>query len=247
MKQTISIIFTICLIITACTTAVPTPTSTPPPTYTPTKLPTKTPAPTHTPKPTNTPRPTFTASPTPEPKRYSGTGDDVIELPVGAVGVLLIVGNKNSNYFGVEAFDAGNNQVDLLVNTTDPYEGRVPLNLIGDDVARLQITANGEWSIDYLPVATYDHISTKRGIVALIGRGDDVWLFKPSLSPKIISISGNAISGYFGVKAYGLKRSDLVVNTTDPYDGLYLYPSSLGELILLVITADDDWLITIQE
>ena len=241
-----SILFILVLILSACVPSAPIPTSTP--TATNTKQPTKTPAPTRTPRPSYTPRPTSTrVIPTVTVQEYIGQGDGVIELPKDAVGVLHIVGNSTSSYFGVEAFDAKNNQVDLFVNTTDPYDGRVPLNVLGDGIARLQVTASGEWKITYLPLAAYDHVSKEAGIVPLFGKGDDVWFFKSPLKPVILTITGNKSSGYFAVKLYGLEGSDLAVNTTDPYDGVYLYSASLGDLILIVITAEDDWTVIIQE
>jgi len=217
-----------------------------------TPIPTQTAYLTYTAIPTNTPRPTntpliFTPTPIPTSKTYEGSGDSVIELPVAAYGFLHIVGNSSSNYFGVEAFDAQNNSVDLLVNTTDPYDGRLMLNLVGEEIARLQISASNTWIVEYIPFAAYDHINQGKGIIPLIGKGDDVWVFQSTIRPKIITIKGNSASRYFGVEVYGLKDSDLAVNTTDPYSGIYLYPASLGDLLFIVITAEGDWNVIIQE
>lgn len=231
----------ICLVLVACAP------SAPPATATPTATATFTPRPIPTPIPTRTKLPTYTPSPAPTlPPRahFEGTGDNIVELPIGAVGVLRIIGNAGSDYFGVEAFDRNNNEVDLLVNTTDPYDGRVPLNLFGDEIVRLQITASGPWTVEYIPINDYEHTYTK--FQPLTGDGDDVWIFKPPLKVDTIKIVGNNSSGYFSVKLYGMKGSDLAVNTTDPYNGIYLYSTSLGNLILIVITAEDTWNIFIN-
>ena len=179
---------------------------------------------------------------------YQGNGDQVIDLPTDTYGVLQITGNSGSHYFGVEGFDANNNSVDLLVNTTDSYDGRIAVNLFGDKIARLQVSATGDWTVKYIPLGAYDHKYTKNEILfPLIGKGDDIWLFTIKVMPKTIIIKGNASNSYFGVKFYGLNDYDLAVNTTEKYNGIYLYPASLGYLVAIVITASDDWNIIIQQ
>ena len=59
--------------------------------------------------------------------------------------------------------------------------------------------------------------------------------------PDLAKITGNTESQHFAVISYG-KTSDLLVNTTDPYDGTVILSS---DVILLEINAVGDWLIEI--
>jgi len=206
-------------------------------------VPTNTPQPTNTPLPTNTPVPTLTPTPLPQPQNFQGEGDMVVDLPSDSIGVLHIVGNSASRYFGVKGFDANNNELDSLVNTTDIYDGRVPLNFYDDGIARLQVTGQGGWNITYYPISSYDHFIASS--LTISGNGDDVWLCT-GIMPDKLKIFGNQASRYFGVKVIGdSNRYDSAVNTTDPYSGEYLYPANLGELLAIVVTAQDQWEITI--
>lgn len=221
----------------------PTPTLTPKPTNTP--RPTNTPKPTNTPRPTNTPTPvppTPTPTPVPTPIVYTGSGDNVIEIqkpgdPNGPA-LLYIRGNAASRYFGVESYDAAGNQVDLLVNTTDVYEGVVPLDFLDDEqTTRLQISAVGEWYIEVRPLSMARRV-TVPGTIS--GSGDDVFIIDGT--PDIAHIVGNAEGRYFGVVAYG-DRYQLLVNETDPYDGRVIVASSA---IIIEVMATGGWEITFE-
>lgn len=203
--------------------------------------------PVDTPLPANTPLPSLTPTALPQPQTYQGEGDTVVDLPPGALGVLHIVGNSESRYFGVEGFDAYNNKVGLLVNTTDIYDGRVPVNLdyLESGIVRLQITGQGAWSITYNPVWSYDHYVRDLTNLTIAGKNDDVWISSLHIAPNKLQISGNQTSRYFGVKVIGYSGNNLAVNTTDPYNGEFLYSSGLGELLAIVITAQGEWQITI--
>ncbi len=63
---------------------------------------------------------------TPESVVYSGTGDDVITLaPFEGVYVFNIIGNSSNNHFSVKSYTSDGDYVDLLVNTTEEYNGTV--------------------------------------------------------------------------------------------------------------------------
>lgn len=227
-------------------TATSEPASTPEPTatttLTPTPEPTNTPAPTATPQPTSTPTPEPTATPAPQPVVYSGTGTNVIDIqkpgdPDAAV-LVYIRGNAGSRYFGVESYDDAGEQVDLLVNTTDPYEGVVLMDIGNDDqTTRLQITAEGEWFIELRPLNTARRVSVPGTIE---GTGDDVFIVDGD--PDVAQISGNADGRYFGVWAYG-DRGHLLVNTTDPYDGRVIVAR---DIVLVEVKAVGGWRIAFE-
>lgn len=217
-------------------TATPAPTNTPEPTAT--TEPTATPAPTATPTPVP---PTPTPTPLPEPRVYTGSGDDVvnIEKPGGSDAVLVYVrGNAAGRYFGVASFDAQGSQVDLLVNTTDPYEGIVLMDIRQNDRStRLQITAEGEWHIELRPLATARRVVVPGSIE---GTGDDVFIVDGT--PDIAQITGNAAGRHMGIWGYG-SRAHLLVNTTDPYDGRVIIAQ---DVVLIEVSAIGPWSITFE-
>ena len=234
----------------------PLPTYTLPPTYTPRPTYTKPPKPTSTPGPTNTPKPTATptASPTPvptatpvpppEPIVYTGTGDTIldIESPVWLV-TLHIVGNAGGQHFAVTSYDKNGEYIDLLVNTTDPYDGYRPIGLLDQStVTRLEITGGGEWRLEALPLEL-----SREGHVLMVpgtyeGTSDDVVFIGQNLPDKA-TIRGNQASAHFGVIGHN-GGWDLLVNTTDPYDGTVLLHI---DTYALEITAEGAWSIAVTD
>ena len=221
------------------------PTYTSYPTYTPypspTLLPTDTPLPTE--QPTETPLP-VTPTAVPEPVIYKGSGDSVIDLDmtIGRIGILHVVGNSASRYFGVSGFDKDGNRTGAIVNTTDPYDGYRPLNFTDQETTiRLEITASGEWEVTHFPfVTTYLHQLAVPGTIT--GKGDDV-LFLTGSKPDILHVAGNSGSNYFGLIGYTVEaKRESLVNTTDSYDGNVIAPSGL---MLLEIIAVGDWTIEV--
>ncbi len=191
--------------------------------------------------PTPTPIPP-TPTPLPEPKAYSGSGSDVvaIEKPGGldAVVIVHVVGNAESSYFGVTGFDEAGKQTDLLVNTTDPYDGITLLDARkGQTTTRLQVEAQGDWTIEVRPLAM------ARGAAVpgtTSGAGDDVLLLDGE--PDTAHIVGNAEGRYFGVIGHG-KRYDLLVNTTDPYDGRVIVNR---DTVVIEVKATGEWEVTFE-
>lgn len=225
-------------------TATIAPTATPAPTNTP--APTATPAPTNTRKPTFTPRPTLTPSPVPTPIVLEGSGDGVIDADTTLCPCILEVeGNQSSRHFAVENFDASGNQIDLLVNTTDAYVGRVPIDFLDSEkTARFQITARGAWKLTLFPLSIYlDYRG--RNITPpgkITGAGDDIVILLGSKKPDLAKVSGNQASRFFAVIAWGLNGRDLLINTTDAYDGTVIMPA---DALILEIKADGDWSVEI--
>lgn len=228
------------------------PTLAPKPTATPSPPPTKTPIPTDTATPTDTPPPTDTLTPTPPPDtptpvvtatpaEFSGNGDSIVDVAKSNEPMIAIIqGNSEGRLFAVTSLDANNQHIALLVNTTDPYFGVRPVDFrTGELTTRFEVKAIGGWSIDLLPLTSANKLNVPSEIK---GSGDDVLILTGGI-PDIAAITGNSSSRLFAVVGYG-SRSDLLVNTTDPYQGqVILNPDTL----VLVITAMDEWSIAIAE
>lgn len=230
---------------TATPTLTPTATRTPTPTLTPTATETPTPKPTDTPRPSPTP----TATDTPRPiHRYEGAGSDVVDVVTGGEpAVICITGNQADRYFGIETYDVNNDRIDVLVNTTSPYNGCRPLDWRDDeDTDRLIVDAIGPWEIEVIPFEVnerfMDFVAEIPGTVE--GNGDDViFIRRTNGDPDIARITGNDASRYFGVVQYSHNGIDILVNTTDPYDGVVLLDPSL---ILMEVVAMGPWTIEIE-
>lgn len=213
-------------------TAIPTPTDTP--TITPTPLPTDTPAPTAT--STSTPTPTVT----PTPIIIEGVGDAVVDVDrPDDPSIIHITGNAASRHFAVRSYGNDGQRLDLLVNTTSPYDGRKPLDfLVGEHATRFEVSATGPWTISILPLTAAQVLRVPGSIE---GRGDDV-VFLIGDTPDLATIVGNDSSRHFAVRGYGSGRPRLLVNTTDAYQGTV---SLDADTLILVISAAGDWTIDV--
>jgi len=203
----------------------------------PTEEPTDTPIPEPTATPTEPPSPT----PPPEPIVLEGSGDSVVDLenPFD-VAIAHIVGNAASVYFGVENYGADGESIDLLVNTTDPYNGIRPLDFReGEHTTRFEVTATGDWSITVMSLL---EARQRSGPGTIEGVGDDVFVLTGE-TPDVSNIIGNAEGLYFGVMSYG-EDSDLLVNTTDPYEGTVIVDPST---FVIEVNATGPWTINISE
>lgn len=171
----------------------------------------------------------------PEPVIYTGKGDDVIDVtPPDGVWVLHAIGNKEERHFAVKGYDSAGNPTELFVNTTDPYDGTTLDPSLS--TATLEINATGEWTIEFLPAVTLQTISKGETVT---GSGDTVLLVVSYGSSA--TITGNTDERHFAVKSYGNSRNNLMVNTTDPYEGKVMIK---GEPIFLEINAVGEWSIT---
>ena len=200
--------------------------------------------PTKTPKPTNTPSPTATPTPIPEPISLAGSGDSVVDFDLqGKPAIVHITGNATGHHFAVESYDNTGERLDLLVNTTDPYDGFRPIDWLDDEyTTRFQVTANGAWTIDIVPLAPIPE--TQRHILSIPGTyegtDDDVIILAEG-TPDLATIEGNAGGHHFAVTGWSNRR-ELLVNTVDPYEGTVILSS---DTFALEIVAQGDWSVTV--
>lgn len=202
-------------------------------------LPTSTPEP---PTPTDTPE-APTVTPTPEPTAtpaiFSGSGDSIVDVSKPELPMIAVIqGNEGSNHFAVATLDTNNEQIDLLVNTIDPYLGVIPIDFqTGELTARLEIKATGGWRIDLLPLTSAEKLSVPG---QFIGSNDNVLILEGS-PPDVATITGNSVAHHFAVTGYG-DYSDILVNTIEPYQGqVILKPDT----VVLAIKATGEWTIAV--
>lgn len=173
----------------------------------------------------------------PESIEFTGTGDDVLELaPYDGIYVFYITGNAAGNHFSVTTYDENGNYGELLVNTTDPYIGMVLEE--AQSAAMLEISATGDWKITQTSV--YGFTPYKAGDT-ISGTGDGV--FRVVNAGKTAQITGNSEGRHFAVHGYGATSSDLLVNTTDPYEGTVMLKC---DPVLMTVNAVGEWSITLN-
>lgn len=195
---------------------------------------------TSTPNPTNIP--SVTPSPVPDTVILTGTGDSVIDfVNPFSISIVHITGNSIRNHFAVINYDANGEYLDLLVNTTDPYDGIRPMDFHhSEHTSRFEITSSGDWRIEVQPLTNARNLNLSGSIE---GNGDDVIILSGP-NPDLARISGNTESHHFSVTSYDSygNYSDLLVNTTDPYDGTVILEKNVR---ILVINSDGFWRIEI--
>ena len=217
------------------------PEATEPPAPTDTPEPTNTPRPTATPRPTDTPEPTLTPTPPPDPIVLTGSGDDIVDVEKWeGPAVARITGNTAGAHFAVMNYDAQGNQIDLLVNTTDPYSGIRPLDLLDSQhTTQFEVKATGDWTIEVLPFLENATSVEVPGTTS--GTGDAVLILLDEAATA--NVTGNAAGSHFAVIGYGGFFPDLLVNTTDPFDGRVILSR---DTVLIAVTATGGWTITFE-
>lgn len=227
-------------------TPIPTSTQVPTSTPTPTPLPTNTP----TPKPTAIPKPTATLKPTDIPKESEQDDEIIVDISIEPTllysfegkgdDVITDVYIEKGKYVKFICMDEGHKSLkvyfeddwDLLVNSTEPYEGTTFLHIKYDTDVMFEINADEEWVLEIYDFGfcTKDDFS---------GTGDYVSpLFIPTSNVYEIN---SEFDGHFAVKGYyGDFEYDLLVNETDPYSGKVLFKPK-EEVTFFVVTADGEW------
>jgi hypothetical protein len=171
-----------------------------------------------------------------DPAEFSGDGDGVVDLPEGVVEALVTATHDGDANFAVSALDEGNQSTgDLLVNTIGSYTGTTALGMtdIGGDPVRLEVTADGPWTITLGPLA---------GAPALAeaGEGDAVFRYEGDAATWNVTHDGDAnfVVSYYTDADFEMP---LLINEIGAYDGSVAATSGPG---LVVVTADGAWTIT---
>lgn len=201
-------------------------------------------APTNTftpPPPTDTPRPTVTFTPAPEPITLTGSGDSIVDIEKWDSVALFKATYTGGSNFAITNYGAGNEYIDLLVNTIGSYSGSQLIDIYDNDhTVRFEIKASGPWEIQILPISRLRRADIP-GVVQ--GIGDDVVALEGNATPDILNADASQASGNFAVWALSLDLGfDLVFNEIAPYTGTALTSDST---FLLQIKAEGPWSIEV--
>lgn len=162
---------------------------------------------------------------------YSGTGDDVVTGLTVEYYSFLKVTHLGDKHFAIKAhYD---DTYDLLVNTTDPYDGGCTL-LYPNKEYTLEVIASGSWNVEAFRIGTSSTDSFS-------GTGDVITPICRSTS-NVYEIIADG-DEHFAVKGYHEDGSyDLLVNTTDPYSGKVMF-NGKDELCFFEITGTREFTI----
>lgn len=169
----------------------------------------------------------------------SGAGDSLITLPEGVTAAMVTATHDGSRNFILSVLDAQNESTgDLLVNTIGAYAGSTAYGLNGSflgEPARLQITADGSWSITIAPLA-------QAAALAPSGTGDGVFLYDGEAGALAFSHTGerNVIVQEFPDELFAF---GLLINEIGAYSGTV--PLSGGPSVITVV-ADGAWTASVQ-
>lgn len=165
----------------------------------------------------------------------NGNSDYVAEgLKVTGYAVLHVK-HSGDSHFSVISYENGEDYDELLVNTSEPYEGDVLISHSGN--FSLEINAEGDWSITSSGLSIDDS-------TYFSGHGDAV--------TGITTHDGgnwkitNDADSHFSVIEYGLNSGymDLLVNTSEPYEGIV--KAEKGDNIFFKVSSAGNWTIEKQ-
>lgn len=165
----------------------------------------------------------------------AGQGDRVLAVAFPDIlWTLHVAGNSGEHHFAVKGYDPAFDSTELFVNTSEYYDG-VTLDA-SQSTAYLAVTSESDWTIEIVEARNLTEANQGDTIT---GNGDMVIMTDTVGSTA--TISGNSGANHFAVKSYSYTNSDLLVNTTDPYEGKVMLEF---DPTLMVVTAEGDWSIT---
>ena len=133
------------------------------------------------------------------------------------------------------------------MNTTEPYAGTHILDWRnGECMARFEVTATGEWAITMYVLAPGVEAVAERHLTVpgtYAGVGDDVILLNTAdAKPDLANVTGNAGGHHFAIVGWSAGGRDLLVNTTDVYEGTVILDA---DTLALEVTAAGEWSIEV--
>ena len=181
--------------------------------------------------------PTPTPAPTVESVTYEGSGTKILKIDKPEPGVVLItMTHDGSSNFAVWSLDGNLEQMDLLVNTIGNYKGTTVLDLNdGEETARLDISADGNWTVTLSPLA-----SAKRFTGSAEGTSDDVLIYEGPVGVATLTHKGDS---NFAVWFYSTSSSDLAANEIGNYSGEAVIPEGPT---LVEVETEGKWSIDVE-
>lgn len=170
------------------------------------------------------------------PAIEKGKGDAIVTLPAGAAGGLVTATHKGSSNFSISVLDVDNQSTgDLLVNEIGKYQGTTAYGIssLGGEPAKLEVTADGAWTIEILPLASAPALTLPAS-----GSGDGVFRYDGDTADWNIQHKGKS---NFVVLQTADFMPNLAVNEIGNYDGKV--PMQAGPSVV-VIQADGKWSIS---
>lgn len=167
----------------------------------------------------------------------TGAGDTIITLPEGASGGLVTATHNGGSNFAISVLDESNGSTgELLVNTIGAYTGTTAwgLNALGEG-ARLQVTADGEWSITINPMGAAPALAAS-------GAGDAVFLYDGGAGA--LAVTHDGTSNFVVIEdTASAFHMGLLINDIGSYAGTV--PLAAGPSVIAV-TADGNWTLAVQ-
>jgi hypothetical protein len=165
---------------------------------------------------------------------YTGTGDDVIELPEGVEAGIITVSHDGSHAFIINGLDANNEStLDPSVLEIGAYEGAHAFGLgsSGNAPAKFEIEADGSWEL------VLAHLSTAPVLeLPVEDEGDAVYQYETGATEWNLTFEGD---------------SAFIVNLSDdpfggvlemgPYEGTIAVSAGAG---ILTVTGNGPWSIS---
>lgn len=163
-----------------------------------------------------------------------GSGDDVVEVPVSGKPCIIRISNSGSSNFVVKLQDSSGEDLDLMVNEIGDYQGTVTDYEDYKKAAQLEIQSSDDWSITFAPLANMEHATNGSSFT-----GDNVcYIDEEKMSKLAFENSGES---NFVVKAYGMTKSDLLVNKIGDYSGSVAWNQAQS---FLVVSSSGDWTVS---
>ncbi|HEC09718.1 MAG TPA: hypothetical protein ENI86_09160 [Acidimicrobiales bacterium] len=141
--------------------------------------------------------------------KITGTGDSVVDQVVSSRSVIRLTHTGGSSNFAVWALDSTNAKLDLLANDIGASDGWYWLD--EPDTTRLEITADGNWTVEIAPTSYARKWRFDNGPIS--GTGPDVLLIPP-VGPKVFSadVDGTGNDVVWHYRGTGTFDKDLLLN-----------------------------------
>ncbi len=162
---------------------------------------------------------------------FSGTGDDVIELPAAVKAGVITAAHDGEANFVIWALDTTLAESGLQVNTIGSYSGSTEFGVgyASKKTKGFEVTADGSWSVTVKPLTATAKLPTS-------GSGDGVFKYTGGTPVWKVSHSGDS---NFVIWEYCTNGgTKLIANKIGAYRGTL---RGLGGTCILAVHADGAW------